>query len=619
MMSGKDNGFLKSYPHGYFFLLLFIALILRIFLLPRCFINPDEGAHLMDAKLLLDGYRPLVDFESRLPLYTFILTGFVKIFGSDYLLIRWMPIFFTMLTAGLLYLLALEMYNRSCALLAAGIFLFSPLYLYYSMIVKTEPVAVFFTVAGFYCFIRSMSLPSHRHLPVFFAGVFSAMAYYIRASVLYLPILFLAIILLNRTLQKQQRGWLMLSYTGGYMLIVCSMMAVFTLWLPIDKILTCKINPLYSVVFHVLNILGKLPVSEQSITGTGIRFVQQNQAQLKSAWEVGILSNLFIFVSAFFIWTFPKFRRLQTLTIVSWAVIIVVLYLYQSLFHGFFSQYMTEILPPFILMAAFVLNKIFIFLTKKGALCLLLLYGLSVVIFKMSWFYSHPLYIYLIVISVCILFVLWWFFAEKRIHIPVMISFLLAGLLAGFSYHFLTYVSLRLFAMLMTLVIMYILLFFILGWYGRFKVIDHRQFQLLFLLILSIYVSAFYSGRSLGPQHVGYWSASAVKQVTALLDKQSSPNDVVLSGGMIWTFESKLTPYLNVTHPTLFLMKSMPDFQTTFSSKRPTFIIVDDYTQKKFALYWDFIASQLVFYKRIGQIADVRCTIEVYKLDPDRI
>jgi len=47
-------------------LVLLIFLALGLALLPLRWINPDEGAHLMDAKLLMEGLMPAVDFDSWL-------------------------------------------------------------------------------------------------------------------------------------------------------------------------------------------------------------------------------------------------------------------------------------------------------------------------------------------------------------------------------------------------------------------------------------------------------------------------------------------------------------------------------------------------------------------------
>ena len=42
-----------------------VSLSIRLWLLDKRWINPDEGPHLMDAVLVLDGKIPRVDFDSR--------------------------------------------------------------------------------------------------------------------------------------------------------------------------------------------------------------------------------------------------------------------------------------------------------------------------------------------------------------------------------------------------------------------------------------------------------------------------------------------------------------------------------------------------------------------------
>ena len=61
-------------------LILFAGFALRILLLQIRWINPDEGAHLLDARLLLEGQIPVADFGSRQPFYVLIIAMLLKIF-----------------------------------------------------------------------------------------------------------------------------------------------------------------------------------------------------------------------------------------------------------------------------------------------------------------------------------------------------------------------------------------------------------------------------------------------------------------------------------------------------------------------------------------------------------
>src|SRR5882672_12323441 len=72
--------------HGYLVLLVVcvMSLSVRLWLLDKRWINPDEGPHLMDAVLVLDGKIPQVDFNSRELIYVYSIAGFLKLFGTSY-------------------------------------------------------------------------------------------------------------------------------------------------------------------------------------------------------------------------------------------------------------------------------------------------------------------------------------------------------------------------------------------------------------------------------------------------------------------------------------------------------------------------------------------------------
>ena len=66
----------------------------------------DESAHLMDAVLALDGKVPLVDFDSRQPLYVYINALFLKLFGISYTAGRLLPLTCSLLIGIFVYLIA---------------------------------------------------------------------------------------------------------------------------------------------------------------------------------------------------------------------------------------------------------------------------------------------------------------------------------------------------------------------------------------------------------------------------------------------------------------------------------------------------------------------------------
>ncbi len=69
-------------------LILALSLAFRLWLVPHRWIGPDEGAHLMDGRLVLDGFLPGIDFIARQPFYSYILSGLLAVIGPHYTGIR---------------------------------------------------------------------------------------------------------------------------------------------------------------------------------------------------------------------------------------------------------------------------------------------------------------------------------------------------------------------------------------------------------------------------------------------------------------------------------------------------------------------------------------------------
>ena len=125
-----------------------LSLSLKLSLLDKKWVNPDEGAHLMDAALVLDGKVPLVDFDSRQPFYVYVHAFFFALFGPEFFVGRLCVMIFSLLTGVMVFLLGKELFNERVALLATAFFLFMPLEVFYSVVVKTEPLTMFLTCSS---------------------------------------------------------------------------------------------------------------------------------------------------------------------------------------------------------------------------------------------------------------------------------------------------------------------------------------------------------------------------------------------------------------------------------------------------------------------------------------
>ena len=94
------------------FLLSLILLIIGLIIIQFRWINADEGAHLTDAKLLLSGKIPLVDFQSRQPFYVLLLALFLKIFGMSFISGRLLILFACVGNSVLINLIAHKIFGR---------------------------------------------------------------------------------------------------------------------------------------------------------------------------------------------------------------------------------------------------------------------------------------------------------------------------------------------------------------------------------------------------------------------------------------------------------------------------------------------------------------------------
>ncbi len=93
MVIGKIDKLFETKTYYILFLILITSFLIRLLLLPERWINPDEGAHLYDAKFILEGKIPFVDYGSRMPVYVYIMAVFLKVFGVSYISGRLLPLF----------------------------------------------------------------------------------------------------------------------------------------------------------------------------------------------------------------------------------------------------------------------------------------------------------------------------------------------------------------------------------------------------------------------------------------------------------------------------------------------------------------------------------------------
>ena len=221
-----------------FFLL---SLMLRLWMLDKRWINPDEGAHLMDAFLTLQGYIPQVDFGARQTVYVLANAAWLKLWGVSYIYGRLLPMTCSLLTGIMVFLIARKLFNQTVALFAAVLYLMLPLEILNSVVVKTEPLANLLACSSFYLLLLYSG--GRNRLFLLLSGLLAALGYYVRESLLVMALLGLIFIATerDRSVSETARsmGWFIL----GYGLVVLTYLAFYMQFAAADNLLYGSSNP----------------------------------------------------------------------------------------------------------------------------------------------------------------------------------------------------------------------------------------------------------------------------------------------------------------------------------------------------------------------------------------
>ncbi|MBN1997983.1 glycosyltransferase family 39 protein [candidate division KSB1 bacterium] len=604
----------KNYYYLCFFLAL--ALLLRLGLLLITWLNPDEGAHLMDGRLILDGYIPIVDYEARQPFYVFMLAVVLKIFGASFIYGRLLPVMASLGTGLILFYIGRRLFNDAVGLVACAIYLFLPFLLMWSVVVKTEPLTILLASASILFMLKSYNISIENLGWMVFSGMFAALAYYVRASAFLIPTIIVLFLLFRYDTKPKKNGPRLFLFALGYLVVCILAGTVFLSSMSFRDILISQVNPLDTIYDHVAHFITKLWIQGKSVEGSGFRVLDQNFSYTKASWYQGVVFSLFVFVGG--ILAFLHFlshrlkHRINTyLLLAIWTGFILFPYIYQTFYRGFFPQYITEALPPLILLTASTGHRLMLktSLGKRRILTVIGVFGLLFILQKAFWQY-YPGFTWTLIIAALLCGVVLY---RKAVNFYSLCYIVVAAVLSGILNHYLEGIGVNRLLCVGCTLLMYstiLLCNSILKW----KKVLLKSSSV--VLLTAFYITAIYSGSLIGPRYVGVWSPKVVYQIKKILEEHGERADTVLSGGMIWTFESGRYPFLNVSHPTQFLLKEWPDFEIQFENNKPDFIIKESYTEKKFSYFWEFLESQIdSSYSLVKSVPAPPGTVDIYKLN----
>lgn len=596
------------------------ALAVRLWFLEGRWINPDEGAHLMNGFLVLEGYVPGVDFHARQPLYGYFLGSFMKVVGVDYQAARLYPVLVTLGIGGLVYLIAARLFQRRIAVLAAAIYLFIPFTVVYGTHVKTEPLTVLLSSAGVYAMLVAADRRGHL-LPAALGGAAFALAYYTRQSALAMLVVGLAVLVLAlRHRSPVLRGTA--GMAGGFVLVCGAVLGVYSTMLPGREVLSGSLNPAAFVVETMRPLAsvvgapegtGAAPDALEDASGAdrgeGAGGGERGSERADQEWSV-TLDNIVravnlnsVLLVALLLSPLPlamnvlhalrgSGRRESRAALVLWAWVaaVALAYAFYAVVRGFFPAYFGELLPPLAILAAVTAVHV-VERLRNGSdatgrdLGLFVSLAVGVVLLHSLLgpeAIHRPLYFILgpVVVAVAYLANPGRGRVAATLGILAAVGFLtirVAGALGGLS-------TILLYGGVLCVVFGALL--------AAFRLDPRRDpgrvagFVGYSLLLATTFLWLGTSQARLDRTFDGVWSPEAVEEVAQHLRDRTSPEDRVISGAVIWELQAHRLPFLRISHPLAFRPGMDPGergrLEEALERAPPAVVVLDGYTEQTY-------------------------------------
>jgi 4-amino-4-deoxy-L-arabinose transferase-like glycosyltransferase len=615
-----------------------VTLLLRLSLIDQRWLNPDEGAQMMDASLALNGYTPLVDYESRQPLYVYVVAGFLKVFGTTYTAGRLYGVTFSVCSGLLLYLLARSLFDQGTAMLATALYWMLPLEILQSTVAKTEPLNVFLTCLSLYLSTRFSR--SDRKSWLFGAGAVGAMAFYVRQSSLVIPPIVLMLLLAQHGWRVREAAKHFGVFLAGYFAVVALLLAYYSRHMSSIFLLERgDLSPVGMTIEMIKQLTGWQGGSAQAVT----EFEPANSladpflglyasslvdaVSLHSFLLVGLglsLAALAYSASMRKQWGENSQGGVASVLLVSWVGFLLLAYAARYRVSGFFIDYFREFLPPLaIICAAWLRHSVPAFKDQRTiamfvfwALCL------GAVWFAVQSKFPIGGIGYLTSLAIAV-FALGSFvndFTSPRrrvLFVSVLVLFMgivlvsredpLKPFLSGFI------------PSVVMVIILYWLTWVLLEQSARPSLPRYALFMANSILMASFVVSISYSAQRLGLRYDNVWSPEAVKQVASYLREHTQSGEEVMSGAVIWEFEAARRPFQLISHPLAFARgMSVQDqrvIKAVFDANPPKVIILDGVTELTYLRNLSWLTERLgVTYRLQLEAGPGYFPVKVYQL-----
>ena len=594
--------------------ILVVGTLLRLWVWQDHAVDPDEGAHLMDASFALRGMLPHVDYRPRGIVYTHLLAGIVGLVGPDYRLIRLCVMLLEPLIAVLTFVIARRLFdNTGAALLAAATYFLFPVAVRASATVHMQPFAVLNACGVAYLLLRHLE-PGGRWGSLFLAGMLIPTGIYVRESGL--PIGVGAVLTLTLCTWRRPR-LLLRRYSvvlAGFVLTCAALSLRYYGQLTPEEWFRSHLNPFYVLVqpFHLIMQYVHLlfAVASAPVVTPAARTILGHHPQPWSiTWGIYgktllVFSPLLIAWAVGGVYLVVRRRRHQAsgrldlagALLFPWVAMLGAAYTYWTVRRGFFPEYSVELLPPLAIAFAFVLSEL-IARCESGrllgwALAMLTVYALTVDLAFPPNTPRLPRWVF-VAIPPLLLGRVWspasrrdrWVPAAAAVGMALLVVPL--GLPLGPS---------RVLKLLSTLGLI------VGGWLAlrRRPVGDGLHPSLPGYLILvtlgaaaGIALDVASHSRSL--RFEGVWPQRVVQEIADSLHRRGQQTDEVISGAVIWEFQAGLQPFERITHPLKFEF-GIPTAELAALTERlrttpPRFVVFDGYTEKTYGAVLPVLAD----------------------------
>ena len=606
------------------FCVLCVSLAVRIWLIDKRWINPDEGAHLMDGLLVLQGKMPFVDFDSRQPLYVFVNAMVFKAFGSSYIIGRLVPLACSILTGIFVFLMGRILYGRTAAAMATAIYWLLPFETLNSVVVKTEPMVTLLMCISFYFGLSGVRNNEKRGLVV--SGIFACLAYYVRQSALISLGVMFAVVIAYDWKQPKKAAVHMGLFLCGYIGVVVTIILIYGRHLGVGEVLGGSLNPLNFIFVSLKKSVGLLGFGNmEAVKNIGTEAVRRVARDRR--WDYNYLVWIFKMHSfllagvLFAVIQFCKdlFARKEAVDqrqlgawifVFSWLGTLGFAYTYYFFSRGFFIDYFREFYPPltlafsgWIYLAArqHFADKLIERYFNLVLIAAVILYAAQ---FKFGFF---PVFFQLTFVA---FLVIWIYFIgmnlvkdHKILHSAVI--FIALGLMNVFYYF-----PDRKYILVFILLVFSTAYLFLIVRQSIMKDIKSYVFVATQVVIISsLVVNISYSSSLLDIRYDAIWSPEAVESVASFLETSTDKNDKVLSGAVIWELQAQRAPFNMISHPLVLALplsdKRKKEVGEAIRNTPPDIIIKDGYTEKTYgrAVPWleEFIAEKYSLLKTQDQ------------------